>query len=252
MQLKFSGNRVLILGGTCEMALCLAEHLIKSGLYPVLSTRDEKGKKHIEDSLSAFDGKFETVYLNFSDVDSIKTLFPPNAIADSHPDYLVDFAHGDLESLVASETTHDIDLYFSENISFRAEIIKAVARAMLKKRKGRLMFISSVAVLRPNPGQGFYSASKLASEALYKNIGLELGSRGVTTVSLRPGYIDAGRGRNFIKQNKKIIETIPIKRAIEPSEVAETILFFLSESARNFNAVEITMDGGISASKYTL
>lgn len=120
---------------------------------------------------------------------------------------------------------------------------------MLKKKGGRLIFISSGAALRPNPGQGFYAAAKLASEALYKNLGLEMGSRGITTVSLRPGYINAGRGKKFIKQNKKITDAIPVKRAIEPGEVAETILFFLSESARSFNAVEITMDGGMSAGK---
>ncbi len=249
MRLKFSGSRVLILGGTCSLALCLAKYLIKAKLYPVLSYRNKNGKQHIENSLSAFKGKFETVYLDFNDADSIKSILFQNIEPDKLPDYLVDFAQSDLESLIASESSYDINRYFAENISFRAEIIKTAARGMLKKKGGRLIFISSGAALRPNPGQGFYAAAKLASEALYKNLGLEMGSKGITTVSLRPGYIDAGRGKKFIKQNKKITDAIPVKRAIEPGEVAETILFFLSESARSFNAVEITMDGGMSAGK---
>ena len=248
MRLKFSGSRVLILGGTCELALCLAEYLIKAQLYPVLSCRNKNGRQQIESSLSAFKEKFETVYLDLNDADSIKSIFSQN----NQPDYLVDFAQSNLESLIASESSYDINRYFAENISFRAEIIKTAARGMLKKKGGRLIFISSAAALRPNPGQGFYAAAKLASEALYKNLGLEMGSKGITTVSLRPGYINAGRGKKFIKQNKKITDAIPVKRAIEPGEVAETILFLLSESARSFNAVEITMDGGMSAGKLIL
>ena len=121
---------------------------------------------------------------------------------------------------------------------------------MLKKKKGRLIFVSSTAADMPNPGQGFYAAAKLASEALYRNLGLELGDRGITTVSLRPGYIDSGRGREYIKtRGEDVLEMVPIKRALTGTEVAETILFLLSDSAAGFNATEISLDGGLTAGK---
>ena len=121
---------------------------------------------------------------------------------------------------------------------------------MLKKKRGRLVFVSSSAADRPNPGQGFYAASKLASEALYKNLGLELGGRGITTVTLRPGYVDAGRGKKYLQTRKEeVLRMVPIKRAITGAEVAETILFFLSDSAAGFNATEIALDGGLTAGK---
>ena len=165
-------------------------------------------------------------------------------------DFLVDFAHGDIESLVASANEDDICRYFAENVSFRAKILKRAGRAMLKKRKGRLIFISSSAADRPNPGQGFYAAAKLASEALYKNLGLELGCRGITTVTLRPGYIDTGRGRRYMQAHEKeTLNMVPIRRALTSEELAETILFFLSDSAGGFNATEVSMDGGLTAGK---
>jgi 3-oxoacyl-[acyl-carrier protein] reductase len=81
-------------------------------------------------------------------------------------------------------------------------------------------------------------------------MGLELGTRGITTVVLRPGYVDAGRGREYLQeQDVKILETVPIKRAITRNEIAETILFLLSDSAAGMNATEITMDGGLSYRK---
>jgi len=247
MSLTFSGNRALVLGGTCELALALAHSMIESDLFPLLTYRNEKGLNTIREALRPFHGKYETCYLNFGDRDSLDSIF--TQIGDDL-NFLVDFAQGNYESLIAGADEDSVYSYFMENISFRAEILKRVGRAMLKKRKGRLVYISSAAAARPNPGQGFYAAAKLASEALYRNMGLELGERGVTTVILRPGYIEAGRGRIYLqKQDRKILEMVPIKRAITGEEIAQTILFLLSDSAAGINATEISMDGGLTAGK---
>ncbi|MCJ7615849.1 MAG: SDR family oxidoreductase, partial [Desulfobacterales bacterium] len=164
--------------------------------------------------------------------------------------YMVDFVHGNFESLVASADADRIYSYFAENVSFRAEVVKRVARIMMKKKRGRLVFISSSAAARPNPGQGFYAAAKLASEAIYKNLGLELAGHGISAITLRPGYINSGRGRQFIQaRGLEVIGKIPVKRALTKKEVAETILFYLSDSAAGFNATEISMDGGLTAGK---
>ena len=247
MKLKFSGGRALIIGGSCEIAIFLAECMIKAKLFPILTYRNEKGLKNISEKLRSFAGKYESVLLDFADIASLDSMF--HRINDDL-DFLVDFAHGDIESLVASANEDDICRYFAENVSFRAKILKRAGRAMLKKRKGRLVFISSSAAGRPNPGQGFYAAAKLASEALYKNLGLELGCRGITTVTLRPGYIDTGRGRRYMQAHEKeTLNMVPIRRALTCKELAETILFFLSDSAGGFNATEVSMDGGLTAGK---
>ncbi len=247
MNFCFFGKRALILGGSSDLALSLAETMIKEGLFPILTCRSEKAQNYITESLNALDGRYSTVYLNLSEPGSIGSALEN---ADRDIDYLVDFAQGDFESLIASAEDLDIYQYFSENVSFRAEVIKKVARIMLAKKKGRMIYISSSAAAKPNPGQGFYAAAKLASEALYRNLGLELGGRGITTVTLRPGYINAGRGRSFLgAQSKEALRKVPIKRALTVDEVSETILFYLSDSASGFNATEISMDGGLSARK---
>ncbi|MBE9547328.1 MAG: SDR family oxidoreductase [Proteobacteria bacterium] len=247
MKLNFSGNSALILGGSCDLAIALAECMMKAALFPILTYRNEKGQRHISEKLGAFTEKYSSFYLNFGDRDSLDSLF--EQIGDDI-DFLVDFAQGDFESYIASADEDSIHRYFAENISFRAEILKRASRAMLKRKKGRLVFVSSSAADRPNPGQGFYAAAKLASEALYRNLGLELGGRGITTVTLRPGYIDAGRGQKYMQARKEeVLRMVPIKRALTATEVAETILFFLSDSAAGFNATEIALDGGLTAGK---
>ena len=247
MNLRFSGNNALILGGSCDLAITLAEYMMKVSLVPILTYRNEKGQRYISEKLQDLSGKYNSFYLNFGDRDSLDFLF--EQIKDDI-DFLVDFAQGDFESYIASADEDNIHRYFAENISFRAEILKRASRAMLKKKRGRLIFVSSTAADRPNPGQGFYAAAKLASEALYKNLGLELGERGITTVTLRLGYIDAGRGRGYMQaRGEEVLRMVPIKRALIGVEVAETILFLLSDSAGGFNATEISMDGGLTAGK---
>ncbi len=247
MELHFSGRRTLILGGSCDLAIILAEYLIKAALLPILTYRDERGQRHISEKLRSLTGKHNSFYLNFGDRDSLDSLFEQ---IDDDIDFLVDFAQGDFESYVASADEDSAHRYFAENISFRAQIIKRASRAMLKKKKGRLIFVSSSAAVRPNPGQGFYAAAKLASEALYRSLGLELSERGITTVTLRPGYIDSGRGERYMQiREKEGLKMMPTKRILTGSEVAETILFLLSDSASGFNATEICMDGGLTAGK---
>jgi len=184
--------------------------------------------------------KYSSLYLEFGNRDSIDSLLHQTG---DDIDFMVDFAQGNFESLVASADIEDVYSYFAENISFRAEVVKRVARIMMKNKRGCLVFISSSAVKS-------YAAAKLASEAIYKNLGLELGGHGITTVTLRPGYIDSGRGKKFIQDHsKEVIDKVPIKRALTKKEVAEAILFYLSNSTAGFNATEISMDGGLTAGK---
>jgi 3-oxoacyl-[acyl-carrier protein] reductase len=221
--------------------------MAQAELYPILTYRDESSRSRIAEKMRPFAGRYEALYFDFAELASLDSLFHQ---IDDDLDFLVDFAQGNMESLVASANGADTCTFFSENVSARAEVLKRTSRAMLKKRQGRLVFISSSAAARPNPGQGFYAAAKLASEALYRNLGLELGSRGITTVTLRPGYIKAGRGRQYIQSNEgELLRKVPISRALRAKEVVEAILFFLSDSARGFNATEIAMDGGLTAGK---
>lgn len=246
MKLAFQGHRVLIAGGTCDLALCLAESLIEEGLHPILTWRSEEGGNRIVERLRPFEGQFDTAWLDLSQRASIESLF--THVGDDL-DYLVDFAQGDFESLIGSADPELIRRYFSENVSSRAELLRQAARSMLRKRRGRMVFVSSAAVLRSNPGQGFYAAAKTASEALYRSLGIELAKRGITTVSLRPGYVDAGRGARYIESRKEMLADSPLGRSLRPEEVAEAILFFLSDHAIAFNATEICMDGGFATAK---
>lgn len=247
MKFFWSGKTALITGGNCSIALDLAQLLIDASITPFLTYRSEESKAFIDEVLENNSGKYVTIHLDYSDPATLGNL---ELQIQKSFDYLVDLAQSDFESLVASADDDTIDSFIGENIGFRAKLLKKITRNMLSQKKGRLLFISSTAAKMPNKGQGFYSAVKLAGEALYKNIGLELGRKGITTVSLRLGYVNSGRGEKYILKNEnEVFNKIPVGKALTSSEIAETIMFFLSDSARGFNATEIVIDGGLTSGK---
>jgi len=247
MKLEFSKTNALILGGGCELGIVLGRLMISSGLFPLMTFRSLEGEKRIASALQPFSGQYASGFLDFAETASIDAFFSRNTGAIH---YLVDLIHGDLSQLVASSGSRNISRFYEENVSLRAAVLEIVSRRMLTQKFGRLVYVSSTAAARPHAGQGFYASSKLASEAIYKNLGIELGGKNITTVVLRPGYMDAGRGRAYAALNRKeILEKIPIKRLLSVDEVAETIMFLISDSARGVNAAEIVLDGGLCAGK---
>jgi len=236
MKLEFSGKRALILGGTCEMALVLAKILLENQIFPILTYRNTDGYNRIHNCLKNVPKDcFHCLHVDFS---TNEFILPENL------DYLIDFLQEDFESLIPGACNNTIESYFTTNITRRSQVIQRVSRNMLAQRKGRLIYVSSTAALRPNPGQGFYAAAKTASEAIYRNVGLELGDRGITAVSLRVGYIESGRGRTYITNTPSIK-----KYVLKMNQVVETILFLMSDSATGLNGVEILMDRGLTSGK---
>jgi 3-oxoacyl-[acyl-carrier protein] reductase len=247
LRLHYSGKRALILGGSCDMGLFLAEAMTASGLHPLLTYRDARGKARIDERLGPPGPRHDTVHLELQAAQKSDRL---QELLDTGVAYLVDLAHGDLEGLVAAVDASAAGEFLHSHIAARAVVIQQVARSMLTCRQGRMVFVSSTAAGRPNPGQGFYAAAKQAAEALYRSLGLELAGRGITTVTLRPGYVDVGRGRRYLERgSSQALSRVPLGRALTLAEVVYAIMFLLCDQAIGFNATTLTMDGGLSAGK---
>jgi len=247
VKLNFFGTRALLLGGSCDLALALGEAMIASGLFPLLTYRNAQGQERIHKRLRAHAGQYDAYHLDLGALEESDGL---DKLLNQGVDYMVDMAQGDLEGLVPAVDSRAVGGFFDANIRARAVVIQQVARAMLARKRGRIVYISSTAAGRPSSGQGFYAAAKKAAEALYHNLGLELAGRGITTVTLRPGYVDAGRGRRYLEQNtRQALAKVPLGRSLTLAEIVDTIMFLLCDSAAGFNATVLTMDGGLSTGK---
>jgi 3-oxoacyl-[acyl-carrier protein] reductase len=243
MKLDFRGTTALILGGSSAMGLELAHLLLDEGLGVTLTHASPAGLTAIAKThphLAA-----ASPWLDLADRTSFASLEP---VFQSGVDYLVDLAQADHEGLLAAAGKSDAQTYFDAHVTGRLLLLKAATRSMLARSFGRLLHVSSTAAALPAPGQGFYAAAKNAAESLYLSMGLELGGRGLTSLSLRLGLVNAGRGSRFLDARNRR-ETLA-ERVLSTDQAAKTLCFLLSDQALGLTCTTITMDAGLSAQKY--
>ncbi len=124
---------------------------------------------------------------------------------------------------------------------------KAVSRAMMKKRYGKIINITSVVGITGNAGQGNYSASKAGVIGFTKSMAKELASRGIRVNAVAPGFIETDM-TNVLKEEVKLemLKMIPLNTMGNPSDIANLVVFLASEKSDYITGQIIKIDGGMA------
>jgi NAD(P)-dependent dehydrogenase (short-subunit alcohol dehydrogenase family) len=136
---------------------------------------------------------------------------------------------------------------FDSNVLGVILSLKHELRVMYPQKHGSIINISSVAGRIGFPGASVYVASKHAVEGLTKSAALEAAPTGVRVTAVAPGPIETPMLNRFVgsEENKKrLLQHIPIQRAGNADEVAQTILFLASEKASYVTGQSYAVDGG--------
>ena len=132
------------------------------------------------------------------------------------------------------------------NLTGAYRVAKRAAQGMLKARRGRMIFISSVVALVGSPGQANYAASKAGLIGLARSIARELGSRSITANVIAPGFIDTDMTAELGDARKaEILGTVPLKRYGTAEEVAGAAVYLASDAAAYVSGVVLPVDGGL-------
>lgn len=169
----------------------------------------------------------------------------------------IEAAHGPVEILVANAgiTRDTLVLRMSEqdftdvldtNLTGSFRVAKRASKGMLRLKRGRLIFISSVVGLSGSPGQVNYAASKAGLVGMARSLAHELGSRSITANVVAPGFVQTAMTAELSEDRKKqILDAVPLGRYAQPEEIAGVVTFLASPEAAYITGAVVPVDGGL-------
>jgi 3-oxoacyl-[acyl-carrier protein] reductase len=161
-------------------------------------------------------------------------------------DVLVNNAGITMDNLLLRMTEEAWDKVISVNLKSCFNTVKAVAKPMMKQRGGSIINMTSVVGLKGNAGQANYAASKAGIIGFTKSIALELGSRGIRSNAIAPGFIETEMtGKLDEKTVQSWRDAIPLKRGGRPEDVANACVFLASDMSAYISGQVSQVDGGM-------
>ncbi len=166
-------------------------------------------------------------------------------------------AHGPVEVLVANAgitrdqllalmSEDDFAAVLDTNLTGAYRAARRAVRGMIRLRRGRIIFISSVVGLLGSGGQANYAASKAGLIGLARSLARELGSRHITVNVVAPGFVDTDMTAALGEDRKAaILASVPLGRYASADEVAATVAFLASDDAAYITGALIPVDGGL-------
>ncbi|GAA3672323.1 3-oxoacyl-[acyl-carrier-protein] reductase [Yimella lutea] len=150
------------------------------------------------------------------------------------------------DTLLMRMTDEEFDQVLDTNLAGAFRCARRASKGMLKLKRGRLIFISSVVGLYGAPGQANYASSKAGLVGLARSITRELGKRNITANVVAPGFIDTDMTRSLPEaQQQQYLAAVPAGRFAQPDEVAEVVRFIASPEAGYISGAVIPVDGGL-------
>ncbi|ARD46214.1 MULTISPECIES: 3-oxoacyl-ACP reductase FabG [Colwelliaceae] len=239
---SFEGKVILVTGASRGIGKAIATQLKAMGGNVIGTATSEHGAANISEYL----GEGQGLVLNVTDDASISAMF--DLIKEKHGavDILVNNAGITRDNLMMRMKDDEWNDIINTNLTSVFKISKAVLRAMMKKRNGRIINIGSVVGTMGNAGQVNYATAKAGLIGFTKSLAREVASRGITVNTVSPGFIDTDMTQTLTDEQKEgIFAQVPANRLGKPEEIANAVAFLASDSAAYITGETLHVNGGM-------
>ena len=241
------GNQIaLVTGASRGIGKAIALQLGQNGAIVVGTATSQNGADAISSYFQAAGIKGMGIALNVNDaaqindvIEKIKTTFGDISI-------LVNNAGITRDNLLVRMKDDEWDDIIETNLKSVFRLSKAVLRAMMKARFGRIINISAVVGTIGNMGQANYAAAQAGLFGFSKSLAREVGSRNITVNSIAPGFIDTDMTRALSEeQQQSLIQHVPLGRLGRPEEIASAVVYLASPAASYITGSTLHVNGGM-------
>jgi len=224
------------------IALKLASH----GAAVVCVSRTESNAKRSAEQVAALGVQSLALAVDVANAVESESAVDAALKAFGQIDILINNAGVTRDGLLMRMAEADWDTVLATNLKGAFHFTRPTVKAMIKRRTGRIINISSVVGLIGNPGQANYAASKAGLIGFTKAVAKEVASRNITCNAVAPGFINTDMTAALNEsQRAKLLEVVPLGRLGEPDDVAGAVLFLAGEGGRYITGQVLTVDGGM-------
>ena len=229
------GRSVLVTGGNRGNGRAIAEAFLANGDKVAVTTRNG----------GAPDGALD-VRCDITDAAQVEAAFKQIEAEHGPVEVLVANAGVTKDTLVLRMSEEDWSTVIDTNLTGSFRLAKRAAKGMLRLRRGRIIFISSVVGLLGSAGQVNYAASKAGLVGMTRSLARELGSRSITANVVAPGFVETDMTAVLTDDQKTTIKTqVPLGRYASPVEIAAAVTWLAGDGAAYVTGAVIPVDGGL-------
>lgn len=243
---RLDGRTALVTGASQGIGETIATRLAAQGARVVLAARGEEKLAALAARIREAGGEASTLRLDLAQGGEIADRLRELPAEWAEIDILVNNAGITADGLLARMSLEQWQSVIDVNLTGTFVVTREISRGMLRRRRGRIVTISSVVGLMGNAGQANYAAAKAGLIGFTKSLAKELASRGITANVVAPGFVETAMTDALPEATRAaMLEDIALRRFGAAEEVAAAVVYLASDEAGYVTGQVLNVSGGL-------